>query len=161
MNGGVRRGVTRGYVFGLIAATLILAAALVVMSWGLLGLLVGHGPIVTDGVPMWFGIIAILTTLVLLGVLCWRQAISLLRGVKTPVWSGVVLAAFGAYLIWSLLGVAGGLSIDETWVSPFALVLAPVWAICVVVFWLVLARRIYTDRPTPKWPWERREGEGE
>lgn len=161
MNEGVRRGVTRGYVFGLIAATLIFTAALVVMSWGMLGLLFGHGPIVTDGVPLWFGVFTVAVGLVMLGVLLWRQALSLLRGSRAPVWSIVIGAAFGIYLLWCLFGIVGGLQLDETWASLFAIVLAPIWAIGVLVFWLVLARRIYTDRPAPRWPWERHEGESE
>ena len=66
-------------------------------------------------------------------------------------------AAFGIYLLWGLCGVLVGLTNEETWFSPFAFILMPVWAVAVVLFWLVLARRIYTDRPTPQWPWERRE----
>ncbi|WP_244301297.1 hypothetical protein [Leucobacter insecticola] len=49
--------------------------------------------------------------------------------------------------------------IDETWLSPFAAVLAPIWAVAALLFWAILARRVYTDRPTPKWPWERAEGD--
>ncbi|GAA1315921.1 hypothetical protein ACFSWE_01900 [Leucobacter albus] len=154
---GAKRGVTRGYVLGLLGATLVVAAALVVASWGLLGFALGREPIETENVPLWFGVLSIGLGLGMLGVMLWRQALSLLRGRKSPV-AGIVLgAAFGIYLLWGLAGIAAGLSIRETWLSPFALILMPVWAIAVVVFWLVLARRIYTDRPTPQWPWERRE----
>ncbi|MGO3148278.1 MAG: hypothetical protein ACTIJ6_11440 [Leucobacter sp.] len=152
---------TRGYVVGLIAATLILAASLVVASWGSIGIALDRAPISTRGIELWFGIITVGGGLVLLGILLWRQALAMLRGSATPAWGIIVGAAFGAYLIWCLFGVLGGLSIDETWVSPFAIVLAPIWAICASVFWLVLARRIFTDRPTPKWPWERRDEERE
>ncbi|KIP51969.1 hypothetical protein SD72_12105 [Leucobacter komagatae] len=154
---GAKRGVTRGYVLGLLGATLVVAAAIVVASWGLLAMALGREPIETAAVPLWFGVLSIGLGLAMLGVLLWRQAISLLRGRKSPV-AGIVLgAAFGVYLIWGLCGVLAGLTIDDTWFSPFALILMPVWGIAVVLFWAVLARRIYTDRPTPKWPWERRE----
>lgn len=157
MNDGVRRGVTRAYVVGLLAATLIVAVALLFVSWGFLGLVLEHGPIVSEGVPYWFGTFTVLGGLAMLAALLWRHALILLRGRKTPVWSIVVGAAFGAYLIWCLLGILGGLSIGELWLSPFAAILALIWALAVLLFWLVLARRVYTDRPAPRWPWERRE----
>lgn len=154
---GARRGVTRGYVLGLLGATLVVTAALVVASWGLLGMALGREPIETSEVPLWFGVLSIGLGLGMLGVLLWRQALSLLRGRKSPVWGVVLGAAFGIYLLWGLCGVLVGLTNEETWFSPFAFILMPVWAVAVVLFWLVLARRIYTDRPTPQWPWERRE----
>lgn len=157
MTDGARRGVTRGYVHGLIAATLVVTSALVLASWGGIGLLVAHGPVTTDEVPLWFGVITIVFALALLAVVLWRHAITLLKGRKMPDWGAVVVAAGLAYLVWCLSGVIAGLSLDETWLSPFAAVLAPIWALGVLLFWAVLARRVYTDRPTPKWPWERSE----
>lgn len=157
MNDGVRRGVTRAYVVGLLAATLIVAVALLLVSWGFLGLAVGHGPIVSENVPYWFGTFTVLGGLAMLAALLWRHALILLRGRKAPAWSIVVGAAFGVYLIWCLVGILGGLSIGELWLSPFAAILAFIWAISVILFWLVLARRVYTDRPAPRWPWEHRE----
>ena len=157
MGDGVRRGVTRAYVVGLLAAALIVAVALLLVCWGFLGLALEHGPIVSENVPYWFGTLTVLGGLAMLAVLLWRHALILLRGRKTPVWSIVVGAAFGAYLIWCLLGILGGLSIGELWPSPSAATLALVWAVAVLLFWLVLARRVYTDRPAPRWPWERRE----
>lgn len=159
MSDGARRGVTRGYVQGLIAATLTVTSALVLVSWGGLGLLLDRGPVTTDGVPLWFGVVTIVVALALLAFLLWRNAIGLLKGRKAPDWGSVIVAAGLAYLVWCLCGILAGLSIDETWVSPFAGVLAPIWAIAALLFWAVLARRVYTDRPTPKWPWERREEE--
>lgn len=157
MTEGAKRGVTRGYVLGLLGATLVVTAALVVAAWGLLGMALGREPIETSDVPVWFGVLSIGLGLVLLGVLLWRQALSLLRGNKRPVWGIMLGAAFGIYLLWGLAGVLADLSTEETWFSPFALILMPVWALAVILFWAVLARRIYTDRPTPQWPWERRE----
>src|SRR5690606_33613901 len=63
--------------------------------------------------------------------------------------------AVGAYLLWCLGGAIAGLRIEDTWLSPFALALAGCWALCSLAFWGVLARRVYTDRPVPRWPWER------
>ena len=160
MGEGVRRTVTRGYVTGLIAATLTLAAALVVASWGLLGVALGREPIESDEVPLWFGVFAIAVGLAALAWLLWRHAIVLLRGRKTPSWGIVIVATFGVYLLWCLAGILGGLSLDETWTSPYAVALAPIWGLSVIIFWGILARRVYTDRPTPQWPWERREERG-
>lgn len=154
---GARRGVTRGYVLGLLAASLIVAAALVLVGWGGLSLLIGRGPVTTDGVPLWFGVLTIVIAMAMLAAVQWRNAISLLKGRKSPDWGSVVVAAGLAYLIWCLAGVLAGMSIGETWISPFAALLAPIWAIAVLLFWAVLARRVYTDRPAPKWPWERHE----
>ena len=159
MTEGAKRGVTRGYVLGLLGATLVVAAAIVVAVWGLLGMALGREPIETEDVPLWFGIVSIGLGLALLGALLWQQALSLLRGRKTPVGGIMVGAGLGVYLVWGLCGIAAGLSTGETWFSPFAIVLIPIWVIAVTLFWLVLARRIYTDRPTPQWPWERREGQ--
>lgn len=157
MTGSARRGVTRGYVLGLLGATLVVVAALVVAGWGLLGMALGREPIESDGIPFWFGVLGVALGLGLLAALLWRQALSLLRGNKAPAWGIVVGAAFGVYLLWCLSGVLAGLRIEETWLSPFALLLVPVWGGAALSFWYVLARRLYTDRPTPRWPWERRE----
>ncbi|GAB2549385.1 hypothetical protein [Leucobacter ruminantium] len=160
MSEGVRRSVTRGYAGALTAAAVIVAVALVVAVWGLLSLALGRDPVSSDGVPVWA---APLILAVLLGVLAWgvwRQAIVLLRGRRAPAWGIVVSLAGGAYLLWCLGGVLAGLSVEETWTSPFAAVLAPIWALASLLFWAVLARRVYTDRPPPRWPWERDEEDG-
>lgn len=159
MTDGPRRGVTRGYVGGLTLAAVIVAAALTVATWGMLALLLGRDPVSSD-VPGGLAPMLILFGLVLLGVTLWQQALVLLRGRRTLNWGVLLSLGGGVYLLWSLGGTLGGMSIEETWLSPFAAVLAPVWAIAAVLFWLVLARRVYTDRPAPKWPWER-EDEGE
>ena len=157
MNGGVRRRVTRAYVAALIAAALIVAAALVVASWGILGLTLGREPVETGGVALWLGIFAVVAALAFLGWLLWHQAVLLLRGNPKPAWHLILFAMAGAYLLWCVIGLLMGLSIEETWLSPFAGVLAPVWGVVSIAFWGVLARRIYTDSPPPRWPWEARE----
>lgn len=155
MTDGARRPVTRGYAGALTAAAVLVALALVVAAWGLISLALDRDPVSSPGVPMWA---APLILVLLLGVLAWglwQQAIVLLRGRRSPLWSAIVALAGGAYLLWCLGGVLAGLSVEETWTSPFAAVLAPIWAIASLLFWAVLARRVYTDRPPPRWPWER------
>ncbi|WP_449281762.1 hypothetical protein [Leucobacter sp.] len=156
MSSGSRREVTRGYVGGLILAAVIVAAALLIASWGLLALTLQRDPISSDGVPRWVAPVLVLVVLALLGATMWQQALVLLRGRKSPAWGLLIAIAGGAYLLWCLGGTLAGLSIDETWVSPFAALLAPVCGLASLLFWAVLARRVYTDRPVPKWPWERR-----
>lgn len=159
MNEEARRGVTKGYVLGLLAATLVLAATVLFVAWGVIALLFDRKPVTTDGVPLWFAIAAIAIALALLAAILWRHAIALLQGRRVPDWGLVITAAGASYLVWCLCGILAGMSIDETWLSPFAALLAPVWGLAVLMFWAVLARRVYTNRPTPKWPWERAEEE--
>lgn len=157
MTGGSRHGVTRGYVGGLMLATVVIAIALLVAVWGLLALLGDREPVASDAVPRWAGPILVFVAVAGLAVALWQQALTLLRGQRTPAWGLIVVAALGGYLVWCLGGILAGMSIDETWVSPFAATLVPIWAITALLFWAVLMRRVYTDRPTPKWPWERAE----
>ena len=156
---GQRRGVTRGYVGGLIFAATIVAASLVVATWGLISLLSDRAPVSTENVARWVAPVAVFIALGLLAWGLWQQAILLLRGRRAPSWAHLIVLAGAAYLAWCLIGTLGGLSITETWLSPFAVVLAPIWAIASLIFWAVLARRIYTEREVPRWPWER-EDEG-
>lgn len=156
MTDASRRGVTRGYVGGLIAATTVLAVALLVAAWGGIGYFTGLVPISTPGVWVLAGEFIVGIALVLLIWGLWAQALVLLRGRRGPSWAHVLVLAVGAYLIWCLGGLLAGLSIEETWLSPFAGSLAACWAVCSIGFWAVLARRVYTDRPVPKWPWEKR-----
>ena len=156
MTSGSRRGVTRGYVGGLLAAAVIVATALLVAAWGLLALALDREPVASDGVPRWVAPVVVALALGALAGSLWQQALTLLRGRRAPAWGQIVVVAVGAYLLWCLAGLLAGLSIDETWVSPFAVCLAPVWAVACLLFWGVLARRVYTDRPAPRWPWERR-----
>ncbi|MBN9612511.1 MAG: hypothetical protein J0H64_03440, partial [Actinobacteria bacterium] len=134
----------------------IASLALVIASWGLIGMSTGRQPVSSPGVtpaaPEWI----VLFASVVLAVGLWLQALTLLRGRRTPPWGHTLALAGGAYFVWCLGGLLVGMSIDETWVSPFALALALIWAIGSLLFWLVLARRVYTQRPAPRWPWERR-----
>jgi hypothetical protein len=152
-----RRGVTRAYVGGLIAAVSVLAVALVIASWGGIGYFTGLEPVMTPGV--WVlaagGLIVLALALLVWGL--WSQALALLRGRRTPPLAHTLVLGAGAYLLWCLGGMLAGLGIEETWLSPFALALALVWALCSLVFWAVLVRRVYTDRPVPRWPWEGRD----
>lgn len=156
MSSGSRRGVTRGYVGGLLLAAVFVAAALLIGTWGLLTLVLQRNPVTSDGVPMWAAPVIVVTVLALLAWALWQQGLVLLRGRRAPAWGHVIAITGGSYLVWCGLGMLAGLSIDETWVSPFAATLAPICAISSLLFWGVLARRVYTDRPVPKWPWERR-----
>lgn len=150
-----RRGVTRGYVGGLIAAFVMVATALVVAVWGMIAVAANRAPVDTPGVWVLAAQLIVGIALALLAWGLWRQTIDLLRGRRTPPWGHTVAITVGGYLVWCLLGTLFGLSIAETWVSPFAIAIALVWAVCSLGFWAVLARRVYTDRPVPRWPWER------
>ncbi|MBL3698703.1 hypothetical protein [Leucobacter luti] len=157
MNSGPRRGVTRGYVGALITAAVIVATALLVAAWGGLALLLDTDPVETASVPRWAAPVILLAGLGVLAWSLWRQAITLLRGRRAPSWGSMCTVAIGVYLLWGLAGILAGMSIDETWFSPFAVSLPVIWAVVSVLFWAVLARRVYTDRPPPRWPWERAE----
>jgi hypothetical protein len=156
VNQSHRRGVTRGYVGGLIAAVAIVALALVIAAWGGLSLLLDSEPVTTPGIALSVGPLIILVLLALLVWILWAQSLVLLGGKRSPSWPHILLAAGSAYLLWCLGGMLGGLTIEETWMSPFAAAIAVVWGIAAVLCWSVLARRVYTDRPVPQWPWERR-----
>lgn len=151
-----RRGVTRGYVAGLIGAAVIVAAALLVAVWGGLALLLDRDPL-QSGVASWIAPLVVFGALALLAAMLWRHAIALLRGRRQPAWSSLIVAAAGVYLWWGVLGMLSGMTVEETWLSPFAATLPVIWTGTALLFWAVLARRVYTDRPAPRWPWERDE----
>jgi len=152
-----RRGVTRGYVVGVVAAAVIVAAALVVAGWGMLGLVIARPPVSTTGVAAFAAEAIVLLALLVLAVGLWQQALVLLRGRQSPPWAHTIVLAAAAYLIWCLGGMLVGMSVDDTWLSPYSAVLAVAWGLCSLLFWAVLARRVYTDRPVPRWPWEKRD----
>lgn len=152
-----RRGVTRGYVAALIGAAVIVATALLVAVWGGLALMLDRDPVASPGVPSSIAPLMLVGGLALLAVGLWRHAITLLRGRREPAWSSIIAVAAGIYLWWGLLGMLAGMTVAETWLSPFAAALPVIWAAAALLFWAVLARRVYTDRPPPRWPWERDE----
>ncbi|XPP27841.1 MAG: hypothetical protein ACNYNX_06580 [Leucobacter sp.] len=156
MTDASRRGVTRGYVGGLIAAATVLALALVIASWGGIGYFTGLAPVSTPGVWVLAGEVIVGVALAALVWGLWSQALVLLRGRSGPPWAHTLVLAVGGYLIWCLGGLLAGLGIEETWLSPFAVALGLCWGVCSLAFWAVLARRVYTARPVPRWPWERR-----
>lgn len=150
-----RHRVTRGYVGMLIFAVVTVAVALTVAGWGLLALGISADPVSTAGRPRWGGPLAIVLALVLLAWTLWRQALAILRGRRAPAWGYWALAGGGAYVLWSLVGSLLGLPSSETWGSPFALILVPIWVVASLGFWALLVRRVFTDRGRPRWPWER------
>lgn len=157
MTQGAPRRVTRGYAVTLVIAACMVAVALLVASWGALTLFSGRDP-VTSRVGFWVAPLIVVLALAALGAGLWQQTLVLLRGRRRPLWSLLVTLGGGAYLLWCLLGMALGMSISDTWLSPFAAVLPIIWALVTLLFWAVLARRVYTDRPTPSWPWEKQSG---
>lgn len=151
-----RRGVTRGYVRGLIFAVVVIAFSLMLVAWSALSLASGGGPVTTPGVGFGATALPVLTCLVMLALVLWSQSLVLLRGRRALSWTHLLLASIGGYLLWCLLGMAVGLSLADTWLSPYALSLAVTWAIGALLAWALLTRRVYTDRPAPQWPWEKR-----
>ncbi|MBC9944310.1 hypothetical protein ICL81_07280 [Leucobacter sp. cx-328] len=152
-----RRGVTRGYVRGLIAACLVVAVALLVAVWGFTSLLGSASPVQTESVPRWLAPVLVAIALVVLAAAMWQQALALLRGRVTPAWTTMFVGSLLAYLVWCLGGTLGRLQIEETWLSVYAWVLVPIWFVSCLAFWAVLVRRVYTELPPPRWPWERDE----
>ena len=156
MSGGHRRGVTRGYVGGLVFAVAVVAFALLLVAWGFISLLTGGMLISTPGVGLAAAALIVLLCLAALGWGLWAQSIVLLRGRRSPSWPHVLSVAVGGYLLWCLVGLLAGLRVEDTWLSPYALALALAWAVAALLAWALLVRRVYTDRPTPQWPWEKR-----
>jgi len=150
-----RRGVTRGYVWGLIFAVVVVAFALMLMAWAGIALATGGGPVATPGVGYGVSAFIVVLCLGLLVLSLWKHALLLLRGRKTLSLGNMLIVSFGAYLLWGIVGSILGLSVGDAWLSLYALALALAWACAMVLFWALLLRRVYTDRPAPRWPWER------
>lgn len=159
MNQRPPQRVTKGYALALIAADAILAIALLIAGWGMLTLWLDRSPVTSD-VSRGAAPLIVLAAVAVLVIALWQQTIEILRG-NSPGWVLLVIVPGAAYLVWSLGGLIAGMGIDETWLSPFALVLALIWAVALGLFWAVFMRRVYTDRGVPKWPWERREEEND
>lgn len=153
------RGVTRGYVAALIAATCVVAVALVVASWGAITLGLGSSPVTSEEVPRWAAPVIVVVAVAFLAASLWQQTLTLLRGQRGPAWAHVVVLAGCTYLLWCLAGTVTGMTLSETWLSPYTIALVVSWVIANLGFWGVLARRVFTDKPAPKWPWERAEEE--
>ena len=151
-----RRGVTRGYVRGLISAVVIVAFSIMLAAWSFIALATDGGPVSTPGISYGATVLPVLSCLVLLTGVLWSQSILLLRGRRSLSLTHLLLASIGGYLIWCLLGMAVGLSLHDTWLSPYSLSLAIALALAVLIAWSLLLRRVYTDRPAPQWPWEKR-----
>ncbi|MFC7764759.1 hypothetical protein [Leucobacter soli] len=86
-----RRGVTRGYVVGLVAATVMVALALVVASWGILGMVLRREPVDTPGLGLAAAELILLPALAALALGLWLQTLVLLRGRRTPPWAHVIV----------------------------------------------------------------------
>lgn len=145
---------TRGYVAGLVFAVVITALTFVIVGWSAISFLAKRETISTPGIGVAFVPLTLLLLLLVLAWSLWVQSLVLLRGKRGPAWDHILLISVGAYLLWCLIGLLAGLSIDDTWVSPYAVAISLIWALSSVICWALLARRVYTDRPTPQWPWE-------
>lgn len=97
--------------------------------------------------------------MVTIGVLAWsmwQQSLNVLRGhVAVPIGRAIGVAVV-VYVIWSVLGMLAGMPAAETWLSPFAIELIPIFVLGALCGWWVLLRRVYTNKPTPQWPWEKK-----
>lgn len=151
-----RRKVTRGFVLGLAAMASFFALALLVAAWGLLALALNSMP-VESALPFFVAPMILLAALGELYWMLWRIALRTLRGNAAPPWGLALLAALLAVAIWAGLGFLAGLTVSEALFSVFVLSLFLAWLIAAIVFWLLLARQVFTERQTPLWPWERKE----
>lgn len=160
MNGDRRRRVTRAYVWGLIFAVVIVAFALMLLAWAAIALATGGAPVSTPGIGLGVAPLAVLLCLGLLVWGLWAQSLVLLRGARSVSWSHLLLVSLGSYMVWCAVGTLAGLSTAETWLSPYALAIALAWMFASLLCWAVLLRRVYTDRPAPRWPWEKHDDLG-
>jgi len=151
-----RRKVTRAFVLALAAMVSIFGLALLVASWGLSALLFGSKPVAGD-VAFFVAPTIILLALATLFWVLWRVALAVLRGRTALPWGAALIAAVSAYFLWGIIGTLAGFTLSEAWFSIYVLELEVVWLLTVFIFWAVLSRQVFTERPTPKWPWEERE----
>lgn len=153
MNARKPQRVTRTYARGLVAAVAILAIALLIAGWGGLSLVLGRSPVVSN-VSRLAAPLMIIGAVGLLIMVLWRQVIDILRGNRAG-WMYTVIVPGAAYLLWCVAGVLAGMTVEETWLSPFAWLLALCWLVALLIFWAVFLRRVYSDKEPPKWPWEK------
>lgn len=151
-----RRKVTKAFVLGLAAMTSLLGLALLVAAWGLLALALNSKP-VDSQVPFFVAPLIVVVAIAELYWMLWRIALRTLRGQSAPPWGRALLTAALGVAIWATLGFLAGLTAAEALFSVYVLALALSWFVSAIVFWLLLARQVFTDKPTPLWPWERKE----
>jgi hypothetical protein len=156
LTGEKRRGVTRSYVWMLIFGCTFVTVSLVVAGWGLTALALLRLPVETS-VPTYYGPLVLVLLFLSLAASMWYQSLNVLRGHKTVPISRMIVMGLVAYIVWSLAGMLAGMSIGETWLSLFSFELVPLFAFGLLSCWYLLLRRVYTDRPTPRWPWEKHE----
>lgn len=153
----MRRGVTRGQTWVILAGVVVAAVATVITSWAFLSLFGDLSPVATAGIAPAIGPGIIVMCAGLLLWVLWGQTLVLLRGDSRVPWGSAVVSAGGSYLVWCMLGMAVGMSVSDTWLSPFAVVLACVWACAVLMGWAVMCSRISAAPGRLVWPWERAE----
>ena len=112
-------------------------------AWSLISLASGGGPVSTPGIGFSSAAMPVLLCLGLLAWLLWSQSLLLLRGRRQLSWRHLLVASFGGYLLWGLVGTLLGLSLADTWLSPYVLALAVSWALATVLCWACL---LYTSR---------------
>lgn len=153
-----QRRVTRTFVLALAGFVTLFALALLVASWGLLSFALGTKPVESD-LPFQTTPLVISLAVLELFWLLWRFALTILRGTAMNPWLFALITATLAYLTFGTLEVLAGLSPREAFLTvyPFTLFLA--WFVAVPLFFVLLTRQVYTNRPAPMWPWERRERE--
>lgn len=151
-----RRKVTRAFVLTLAAFTTVFGISLVIAVWGLEALLTNSKPIEAD-LPFFVAPVMFLPEIGLLFFMLWRAALVTLRGRSGPPWTQMLLVGLSAYFIWAILGSLLGFSLRDAWLSVYVVSLVLIWMFSAFVFWMLLARQVFTERPAPMWPWEERE----
>lgn len=140
----------------LIFASALLTVSLIVAFWGLTSLITLKFPVETQ-VPRTTAPGIIMVTIGVLAWSMWQQSLNVLRGhVAVPIGRAIGVAVV-VYVIWSVLGMLAGMPAAETWLSPFAIELIPIFVLGALCGWWVLLRRVYTNKPTPQWPWEKKD----
>lgn len=151
-----RRKVTRSFVLSLASLTTFFALAVLMATWGLVAFGLGVMP-VTSEIPNFVTPIIIVLALAELFWMLWIIALALLRGRAEPPWLLALATGLLAYITWGGIGLIAGFTVSEAWLSVDAITLPVIWIISALLFWLLLARQVFTTRPRPLWPWEKRE----
>lgn len=151
-----RRKVTKAFVLGLAAMASLFGLAVMVAAWGLIALATNTKPVESQ-VPFFVAPLIVIVAVGELYWMLWMIALRTLRGNCAPPWALAALGSAGSVLIWAIGGSLAGFTLSEALLSLFVLVLALAWFVAAMLFWLLLARQVFTERPTPLWPWERKE----